>query len=279
MDTETSYSHNDEPRSIETLDAFPAKRNLPDLPPCRKSNKRITWIEKYPKGLWTPGNIWTSLVCKTEDVITSRWTLNCLRDTNVWIFGDSNARLAYFTLNYLTQCIKSEGGWPLKGRCYVPEYNITINLIPHEPPRYSLFRRSDNFTGVPDFIQTLPANEKHVLIIHYYLHFTPAHLSVLSLRMRKLRTALEVLFAKNPNILVGLRGPHIVSLYYPNHAVGGDPLGPQFLELIRKRLRGLEDKVVFLDLWEMSIGIENLDYHPPQYLSREMIKFFLSFQC
>ncbi|XP_059175210.1 NXPE family member 4-like [Physella acuta] len=252
---------------------------LPEMKPCRESNKNVTWVTNTTKGFWTFGNIWNSLICKDQGAITRDLTRNCLRNTSVWIFGDSNGRLAYFSFTDIVQCVKKEGAYPDRASCVIPEYNINITLLAHEPPKYVWTRRSDNFTGVPDFIQTLPRNKKHVLIIHYYLHYTAAHLSVLSLRMRKLRDAIEKMLETNPNVLVGLRIPHVTSKYYKNHAVGGDPLGPQYIELIRERFRGLEDKVVFLDLWEMSIGIENVDYHPPQYINREMIKFLLSFQC
>ncbi|XP_059175213.1 NXPE family member 4-like [Physella acuta] len=256
------------------------KGKLPQLQPCRKSNKRITWARDNPKGFWTSGNNWNSLICKEQGTITSAWARNCLRNTSVWIFGDSNAGRSYTMLVGIVACDPMVGEYPEKSVCYDKSIDLTITLISHEPPKYALTKRVDNFTGVPDFIQTLPRNKKLVLIIHYYLHYTAAHLSVLSLRMRKLRDAIEKMLETNPNVLVGLRIPHVTSKYYTtNHAVGGDPLGPQYIELIRERFRGLEDKIVFLDLWEMSIGIENVDYHPPQYINREMIKFLLSFQC
>ncbi|XP_059175212.1 NXPE family member 3-like [Physella acuta] len=256
------------------------KAKLPELQPCRESSKRITWVRGNPKGFWTSGNKWNSLICKNQGNLTSDWTRNCLRNTSVWFFGDSNARNAYFMLVGIAECNPMVGKYPEKSVCYDKSIDLTITVISHEPPKYALTKRKENFTGVPDFIQTLPRNKKHVLIIHYYLHYTAAHLSVLSLRMRKLREAIEKMLETNPNVLVGLRIPHVTSKYYStNHAVGGDPLGPQYIDLIREMFRGLEDKIVFLDLWEMSIGIENVDYHPPRYLNHEMIKFLLSFQC
>ncbi|XP_059168799.1 NXPE family member 2-like [Physella acuta] len=233
-----------------------------------------------PKGIWTPGNIWKSLVCKHVGVINTDWTLKCLRNTSVWIFGDSNARMTYDTILELTKCNKTEGGYPLKGTCTKPETGLSINVFCHEGPAYTYSQRNENYTGIPSFIQKLPKNQKHILIIQYYLHYTAAHLAVLSLRMKSLRAAIEKLLEENPNVLIGLRGPHIASLYYNyNHAIGGDPLGPQYIHIIRERFKGLEDKVVFLDLWEMSIGIENFHYHPPQYVNLEMFKLLLSFQC
>ncbi|XP_059144724.1 NXPE family member 2-like [Physella acuta] len=252
---------------------------FPELQPCHMSNKNVTWTTAMPKGIWTPGNIWKSLVCKDVGVINTDWTLNCLRNTSVWIFGDSNARFTYDMILALTKCNKTEGGYPLRGTCIKPETGLTINVFCHEGPVYTYSQRSDNFT-VPNFIQKLPKNQKHILIIQYYLHYTASHLAVLSLRMKSLRAAIEKLLEENPIVLIGLRGPHIASLYYNyNHAVGGDPLGPQYIHIIRDRFKGLEDKIVFLDLWEMSIGIENFDYHPPQYANLEMFKFLLSFQC
>ncbi|XP_059159236.1 NXPE family member 2-like [Physella acuta] len=260
--------------STENTDSFP------ELPPCHTSNKNVTWTTAMPKGIWTPGNVWKSLVCKDVGVINTNWTLKCLRNTSVWIFGDSNARFTYDMILELTKCNKTEGGYPLRGTCKKPETELSINVFCHEGPAYTYSQRNENYTGIPNFIQKLPKNQKHILIIQYYLHYTASHLAVLSLRMKSLRAAIEKLLEENPNVLIGLRGPHIASLYYNyNHAIGGDPLGPQYIYIIRERFKGLEDKVVFLDLWEMSIGIENFDYHPPQYVNREMFKFLLSFQC
>ncbi|XP_059144729.1 NXPE family member 4-like [Physella acuta] len=252
--------------------------NLPELPPCHMSNKNVTWTTAMPKGIWTPGNIWKSLVCKDEGVINTDWTLKCLRNTSVWIFGDSNARLAYDVILELTKCNKTKDLYP-RAKCTKSETGLSINVLCHEGPVYITLQRNDNFS-VPNFIQKLPKNQKHILIIQYYLHYAAAHLAVLSLRMKSLRAAIEKLLEENPNVLIGLRAPHISPLFYDyNHAVGGDPLGPQYIHIIRERFKGLEDKIVFLDLWEMSIGIENPDYHPPQYVNLEMFKFLLSFQC
>ncbi|XP_059159230.1 NXPE family member 3-like [Physella acuta] len=252
---------------------------LPDLPLCRQSSRRVTWTQTTPKGFWSPGNVWSSLVCQDPGVVNSSWFLNCMRNTSVWFFGDSNARMPYLNLLEITKCDNVTGGYPLWTSCYLPEYGTSIHLNTHEGPIHIHFPRQEFFT-IPKFILTLPKNKKHVLVIHYYLHLIISHLSVLLLRMKSLRIAIEEMLRTNPNVLVGLRGPHVSSWELDhNHAVGGDPLGPQFLEIIREQFRGLEDKVVFLDMWEMSIGIENFDYHPPQYANREMMKFLLSFQC
>ncbi|XP_059144728.1 NXPE family member 3-like [Physella acuta] len=253
--------------------------NLVHLQSCRESNKRVTWSQTTPKGFWSPGHVWSSLVCKDPGVINSSWTLNCLRDSSVWIFGDSNARETYNYLLNLTQCEHVQGGYQYWGHCFQPMYSLSINVNSHEGPKYTHAWSSDYFT-VPSFIQKLPKNQKHILIIQYYLHYTAAHLAVLSLRMKSLRAAIEKLLEENPNVLIGLRGPHISTWQYnENHAIGGDALGQQYMEIIRERFKGLEDKVVLLDLWEMTIGIENADFHPPAFVNREMIKFLLSFQC
>lgn len=139
-----------------------------------------------------------SLVCKDQK-------------TSVWIFGDFGAGRSYTTFADIVECDTMAGEYLDKFVCFDKVTDLTITFFSHQPPKYALTKRLDNFTGVPDFIQSLPRDRKHILLIHYYIHYTAAHLSVLSLRMRKLREGIDRMLEAIPNLLVDLIVPLVTS--------------------------------------------------------------------
>ncbi|XP_059154469.1 NXPE family member 2-like [Physella acuta] len=251
-----------------------------NLPLCYKSNTTATWNMSRPKGFWSPGLVWNSLVCKQKQDVTREWAQQCLQNTTVWIIGDSNGNRTYTGFLNITGCNDTSGGWPRSSRCQIKNLGFKINAMSHEKPQFANLMRAHHIGSVPDVIDNITSTGKHIVFVHYYLHYIPAHMSVLYLRMKALREAVERLLKRNPNVLCVVRGPHITTVdWSANHAVGGDTLAPRFVDVIKDRFRGLEHKVLYLDGWDMTVSIENAKFHPPIELTRETVNTILSYIC
>ncbi|XP_059147842.1 NXPE family member 1-like [Physella acuta] len=233
-----------------------------------------------PKGFWSPGLVWVSLVCKQKQDVTRQWAQQCLQNMTVWIIGDSNGNRTYTGFLNITGCNDTSGGWPRSSTCQIKSLGFKINAMSHEKPQFANLMRAHHLGSVPDVIDNITSTGKHIIFVHYYLHYIPAHMSVLYLRMKALREAIERLLKRNPNVLCVVRGPHIATVdWSANHAVGGDTLAPRFVDVIKDRFKGLEHKVLYLDGWDMTVSIENEKFHPPIELTRETVNTILSYIC
>ena len=243
----------------------------------------VTWdINTRPKGFWDINGTWKYLRCQTSQF--PRLSLaNCLRNSHVYVIGDSNANRMYF---YLVSRSSSKatlaGSWPRKAEAANKQLNITLQFMAHDYPLFlgqqweSLLRSG----SVEKIIDGIPSTGRQLVILHYYLHLTPFHLSVAQSRLEAAARAISRLLARNPEARVAFRGPHVASFdYHINHAVGGDALGKQYLGLISTTFANLKDRVIFLDGWEMTTALENLEFHPDDKVPHEMVLMFLSFLC
>ncbi|KAH9504898.1 hypothetical protein Btru_060960 [Bulinus truncatus] len=253
------------------------------LRPCSLTNLKVTWeLRSTPGGFWGPNLTWSSLQCARPEV-TVDWARSCLRDTTVWVFGDSNGVRLFNAVKKYTNCSKmTHGIWPLSGNCTLEKHNITIVFTPHELPLYQKFEWTPRlgYRSVAEYIKMTPSAGKHIFIIHYYLHVTPSHLAVLHARLLSLSDAVRQLVARNPDAFFVIRGPHAISLdYNGNHAIGGDNLGPFYVRLLRETFRDLQDKIIYLDGWGMTVSMENARNHPDDRVPEEMIRTVLAFRC
>ncbi|KAK6982030.1 NXPE family member 4-like isoform X1, partial [Biomphalaria glabrata] len=256
--------------------------NLHYLKSCSETGFNVTWDLSTPAGFWKPNKRWSSLHCSRPEM-TKEFVESCLSDTTVWFFGDSNSVRLFNDLTALTHCNGLTNSlWPLAGSCSNRKANMTLRFNPHEMPLYQHFHWTPRlgYKSVADYIRATPSVGKYIFIVHYYLHVTPSHLSVLHSRLRHLRDAIAEVASRNPDVLFAFRGPHVVSYDYNyNHAVGGDSLVKFYVQLLLETFRGLRDKVLYLDGWGMSLAIENSLNHPSDSIPEEMIKTVLSFRC
>ena len=58
------------------------------------------------------------------------------------------------------------------------------------------------------------------------------------------------------------QGPHVTYKGWAQHYVGGDGLGRYMEELLVREYSSLQDHVVYLRTWELTLATENLNYHP-----------------
>ncbi|KAK6982035.1 NXPE family member 4-like isoform X1 [Biomphalaria glabrata] len=268
------------PHNIQLL--VNEKGKLPKLKPCSETSLNVTWNLTTPGGFWEPNMKWTSLQCERPP-LSSPWAMSCLKNTTIMIFGDSNAVRVFNVLSQVTHCTGlSSSLWPKAGTCRNKDANIILSFTPHELPLYqhASWTPKLNYKGVAEQIYTTPSVGKYIIIVHYYLHATPSHLSVVHSRIKSLAESIRHLARRNPDVLFAFRGPHVTSFDWDiNHTTGGDSLGKFYLQLIQETFQDLRDKIVYLDGWGMTLAIENAEFHPTDRVPQEMIRTLLSFRC
>jgi hypothetical protein len=211
------------------------------------------------------------------------WTSSCLSNTHVWIFGDSNGvRLFDVVSNLINAATVVPGYWPFQFIKADNKYNTTVTFSPVEYPKFMghWWRERLLYGGVAKQIDNITSKGSLILVIHYYLHISYSHLNVVFMRLKAAKEAIQRLMDRNPDVIVGIRGPHVTSIEYNfNHAIGGDNLGIYLNEMTRYVFKDLKHKVVFLDGWGMTIALENEFIHPVDAVPFEMMRTLLAFKC
>ncbi|XP_055890467.1 NXPE family member 1-like [Biomphalaria glabrata] len=268
------------PHSINVISE--EKGQPPKLKPCSLTPFNVTWNLTSPVGYWGPNLNWTSLQCERPE-LSSPWAMSCLKNTTIMVFGDSNALRIFDVLSDMTNCTGvSYTLWPKAGTCSNNDSGITLSFTPHELPKYqhTYWTPKLDYKAVAEQISATPSVGKYIIIVHYYLHATPSHLSVVHSRIKSLAESIRHLARRNPDVLFVFRGPHVTSYDWDiNHTIGGDSLGQFYLQLIQETFRDLRDKIVYLDGWGMTLAIENAELHPTDRVPQEMTRTLLSFRC
>ncbi|KAK3749519.1 hypothetical protein RRG08_043425 [Elysia crispata] len=252
-------------------------------PPCDPFNHTHTWFDQTPRGYFFQ-RTWIPTACTVPPPLAELW-LHCLRDTTVVMAGDSNLLMWFSRIKQRINCeitrARQDAVWHTPLTCRRPDINFTMSWKLHgypEHPNSNHWAELSDFTSVCERIDSVPAVGKHIVIIHMYIHFTIHHYSILLNRLKCVKRAIEELLRRNPNARVLIRAPH--HAYHGwNPIYGGDMTVPIYVELLRREFRGLYNRVVFLNLWDMSVAGENTDYHPDEWIDQQMVNFALSHAC
>ena len=256
---------------------------------CRQAGSAITWTASSPKGYFDEG-VWQTLLCRPRSLTPERLKA-CLTNTTVWFLGDSNTQalidnfktlLDYNRMN--SKCSVETNLWYATRTCSLSGINAKFHYMRHE----NTFYFSKQIDSLPakrekslvELIDSLPSTGRIVVVVHYFMHVVVAHLSVARDRLQRLHGAMSRLARRNPDAVLALRGPHITQKEWEvNHLQGGDTQGMLYLKMIKDLFRDMQEKVIFLDGWDMSIAIENDLFHPPAQIPMGMVKLLLDFAC
>lgn len=241
-----------------------------------------TWeTDHQPTGFWSTGNNWQSLICERPKM-TPKWTVDCLHNSHVWIFGDSNGHRMMEAVLSITGHLLPNLSWPQQ---YIRRDNFNGITFIFTPTEYPVFLHQQwhqrlPYGGVAKQIDKIPSRGTHFLVIHYFLHLSASHLSVAFLRWKAAHDAIQRLVARNPDVVVGIRGPHVSSVESrKSHAGFGDNLGMFLLEMIQYIFADLKHRAIFLDGWEMTVALENSEFQPSNIVPQQLLRTLLAFKC
>ena len=165
----------------------------------------------------------------------------------------------------------------------LPGPNSSLVFIPHSKP-FNVgthagkdLRNHSLSEAIAMLLRHSHAN--NVVVVHYYVHnsFYPLHMY--RMRVQYARTVIEKALDTHPEMKVIIRGPHVIYRGKQHHAQFGDNFGPQYTQIWKEEFRELYHKVWFLDLWDLSIAMENMTSHPPQNIVLQMIRALFGYFC
>ncbi|XP_025108730.1 NXPE family member 1-like [Pomacea canaliculata] len=247
--------------------------------PCHLLQPRVTWDDRSPSGFWS-GQNWSHLLCQLPS-LNSLFLEKCFKNKTFFMLGDSNARTIFEAIARLSKCTMSLAVHPSNLPTHIPKSCDSKVLSFHQewkphaypfhnsaPWNFRLVKHSASF-----YLDRIPSRGNYVILIHLYLHFQFHHSHLFMLHVRDAVRGVRDLLARNPAAKVVVRGPHA---WLP---VSGDWHGLRVRRLLREEFRRLEDKVVYLDFWDMTVACENLLSHPDQYVLNTMTRIFLGHVC
>ncbi|KAK7503115.1 hypothetical protein BaRGS_00005741 [Batillaria attramentaria] len=241
------------------------------------SPRRETWELPAPTG-WLRVGSWQGLTCSLPDLDVFQ-VRQCLRNTSMLLLGDSNARLMFSIVKSMLGC-PSSAVWHAKIHCEAPWLNATLTFAPHARPFNVGAKQGGLHTlSIKEALRALPNNTNHIIVLHYFMHFSLYPLSVFRDRVRAARQAIQDLLETRPEVKILIRGPHVLFGGRGFHAILGDNFGPWYIDVLKKEFKGLYDKVWFLDFWDMSIAAVNRSAHPPTATILQMLKVLFGHIC
>nr|KAG5711069.1 hypothetical protein BaRGS_013803 [Batillaria attramentaria] len=161
-----------------------------------------------------------------------------------------------------------------------PWLNATLTFAPHARPFNVGAKQGGLHTlSIKEALRALPNNTNHIIVLHYFMHFSLYPLSVFRDRVRAARQAIQDLLETRPEVKILIRGPHVLFGGRGFHAILGDNFGPWYIDVLKKEFKGLYDKVWFLDFWDMSIAAVNRSAHPPTATILQMLKVLFGHIC
>lgn len=199
------------------------------------------------------------------------------------VIGDSNTARMLWQLAGVSGCKRvepSQAAWASGEVCLNSDINLKMSFLPHGFPTFPEPSRALRYGNVVQLIDALSQNSKVVLVLHYSFRPMLSHLSIMHARLTSVRDAVKRLLTRNSDALVAVRGPHVYRKHLTNeHALRGDSLGPHYIEIIHEVFKNLQDRIVFLDGWDMTVALENPNSQPADRVPFEMMRTVLSFRC
>ncbi|KAK0048517.1 NXPE family member 3 [Biomphalaria pfeifferi] len=187
-----------------------------------------------------------------------------LKYQQVIYLGDSNARAQYDQLTKIVRCqekmYRNNAVWHAPLLCEDELNNISISYLPHTFPFIGTHGQELSKKHVfseTKVLDSIPKEGKFIIYFHHFMHLNAFHLSVLEYRLILIREAAKRLLDRNPHVIILYQSAHYA---FQEHKFTRS--GKFFVELQRRILRGLGERVMFVNTWPMTIAVNNYINHP-----------------
>ncbi|ESP01000.1 hypothetical protein LOTGIDRAFT_172836 [Lottia gigantea] len=247
---------------------------------CSGLPVRETWDIKTPPGYYS-GRELKPLKC--ENRLNDDSINQCLRNTTLFLYGDSTIRSWYSVLLKRYKCtIKVEGyKWYFYSECHKKEINSTLIWAPQSFP-FLLGGVGDSgnlkLKSVEIYLNEIPSNSKTIFVIHLYAHFIRQHYSVFRNHIRSLKIPLRDALKRNKELKIAIKGPHIFYGTVCPTSIN-DYFGKLYTDIILTELAEFKDSVWFLNYWDTTTAKENIPLHPGYFIVQEDIRYLLGLVC
>lgn len=95
--------------------------------------------------------------------------------------------------------------------------------------------------------------------------------------VRKAKEAVLRLLMRSREVQVFIKGPHLIT--YPNALKPYAYVGMFVEQILLEEFYNLTYRVIYLDQWDMSVAMENVDKHPNKLLDEISLNNLINLAC
>ena len=251
---------------------------------CTNVSKRLSWLSDG--GFYLNGK-WHMPFCESKMTVSKDTFRKCLQNKTMVFLGDSTIReYASFLLpdkiSLLSIDIKNRNS---KNRTYHPqstfnEYGIRIVYKKHELPFHHSNVPVNGVTSLATELVNLAESDipgdDLIVLMNYDTHMHAYPPDEIRVRFKRIASAVNILLHKKPTARVFYKGPHVCfddSRYFDLR------VSLIYKDIIFEEFKHLFDKVIYLDVWSISLAFNNEDLHPQYNAKRSQLQQFMSFIC
>lgn len=243
--------------------------------PCNRRPREDTW-RNHVVGFYF-NKTWISIVCKETNLpynnITFKKFGKCLKNRQIILIGDSNVKTFYkIFVNLFNMTQTSRYFFFLFATN--TEMNVSVSQSHHHVPHLTAgFQDKLSYLPATKWFDDIPAGNNSIIMLHLWMHAKMMDFGVFRRHVRQIRISAERMLQRAPKVDLIIKGPHACTGQIPPT----DWAVQQHKAIWREEFQGIQEKVIFIDLWGMTIGTENKRTHP--YNVMDMVYHFLSHLC
>jgi hypothetical protein len=253
---------------------------------CSQRPVSSSWTESGRSGYWLY-NRWNFVNCFSNIKHDVPSYVRCLKNKNIVLIGDSTVRQY---AEYFIEHVLDLGHVNMKdaigpneqyhAKKLFTNYGINLMYVKHEMPFHNPNFPPNGIVSVPQLLHSLEnyndSNNSLILIINYNSHFSAYPPSKFRERIRHLAMAIESFVIRKPNTKIFFKGPHIC---IDDSRWFDAKISLLFEEIIREEFSKLRHKVIYLDVWSITIAHNSENLHPVGNAFNSQIHQFMSYIC
>ncbi|OWF51519.1 NXPE family member 4-like [Mizuhopecten yessoensis] len=248
---------------------------------CSRRPRENAWKEPTPSGFFYQ-NKWKITTCHSDLTQTVRNYHKCLLGRHLMIMGDSNTRSFVMMVTDMLQMRYRTRPMPVGSwhefTFAENQYNNSVSWYPHESPFFAnFFIPKYKLQPISKHLDEIGAGNNSVIVIHLWGHFMRIPYDVFRIHVRKIRNSVENLLMRSPDVDVVVKGPHAMTYY--DWITPVDSIWQEHKKIWFDEFKGLHDKVLFLNFWDMAVGTENVDIHPSWQVVMSQMHVLMEYLC
>ncbi|XP_021351293.1 NXPE family member 4-like [Mizuhopecten yessoensis] len=249
---------------------------------CHDLPKASTWTEAVPTGFYYKRK-WNFVNCRSRLKRTEWSYLQCLKGRHLLIIGDSNTRNFVAYLRVILKLSFYPNEVPLGPYVHFVfghnrPYNVSMSWFPHEHPFFnSQYLTIKSMQSVANRLNNVGSHNNSIILIHIWAHFVRIPPFVFRQHIRGISNSARSLLRRSPEVSIYIKGPHAI--------LDRESVAPSdYLQRVHKQIwfeefQHLQEKVTFLNMWDITGGTENQYIHPDDDLVTDMVHNFMSYAC
>ncbi|KAL3863263.1 hypothetical protein ACJMK2_005028 [Sinanodonta woodiana] len=241
---------------------------------CKEWTLSSLWNQTSPTGFFIRKK-WNSLLCINE--MNKDLHMKCMNGTRLYLLGDSTLRQWYIELKDLLDCEPNSESWTKEkwhkpASCFNTELDFGMQWLPHAFP----FFTGPNFElrrykrPIIAYIDEIDSRTKAIVVVHLYAHFISYHPDVFRDRFKSVVVSARNLLTRNPHAIILIKGPHSFKGAGGEYDRLNDYFGYVYKDIMLEEIGDLRDRVIYLDIMDMTIAEDIPEIHPNMDIVREM---------